>query len=309
MKLGVIFVIILTATVGLSAASGLEAYRVELSTRLDRLDVPLDRQVRLLVEVSWQGSAGEVEILDVSRPELHNLQQVGNAVSVRQASGESGPQTVRTLTYALRPQAQGMAYVEPIYLKYRTGGGESVTLSTRRVELLVTGPAGSLGELRPIHWAGIALLIILLAGGTAGLIRRTRNRKPAEPVILETPRPGEEALSELTRMIDRPEGKENVETASEAARIIFTYLGEALFSGEVPATTAAVMVQAADRLQSETARALSGILDRLDRIRFGGESVSGEEMKGVLAEIRGLVGQIDAESERSSEANKNDHES
>jgi hypothetical protein len=292
-KLGVFFAVALCVSPGASAIDSGD-FRVELSTRLERVEVPLNETVRLFVEVGWDGPAGAVEVLDVSPPVLSNLEQTGNAVSVRQQTGENGPETIRTVTYILRPQSLGMAYVEPLNLKYRLGDStKELSAATERIELKVTGPVRHLTIPGSAIWAVIVLMALIL--GAVALIRRRRGKSPEEPPDEQIAHPRLNALARLGRI----SGDDRAEAASQIVETLTAFAVEEL--ALEPETGTGLPRSASDRLPPETAERLKQFFLRLDRARFGGETAGDGETAELINAARDLVDDISAAARQDNE--------
>ncbi len=142
-------------------AQGLD---IEISARLEQQSVPLNRDVVLLVEMRWKGEADQVEFLVNPEPQVTNLQLRGSGSANKFFQDEQGESwTLRQITYYYLPQNLGMAYIEPMNLKYRNEvDGQTGTLTTQRLMVRISDPVPTAETSQP--WQKWILFLFLVSG-------------------------------------------------------------------------------------------------------------------------------------------------
>ena len=150
---------------------------IKASVRVGSSEVPLNRTLSFVLEVSWQGDLNRYQIEEVETPILSNLEIVGNASSNRVADIGGVAQAIRTFEFELKPIALGMAYIDGTMVSYRDQSTDKVhRLMTNRLQVEVVE---AVRDSRSMRWALIAFGftgVLLFAVGYF-IIRKKRSDK------------------------------------------------------------------------------------------------------------------------------------
>jgi hypothetical protein len=263
---------------GLIAVSGRAETEVRLTTELDSKTVPLNRSVTLTVSLSWEGPLGSIEIGEMAEPSLSNLEIIGTASTNR----VSGAQSVKSISYTLKPKALGMAYVEPVFVTYTDASAGSSKLRTQRLSVEVVAPLPEPGRHSPLWWIVPIAALVLAAGGFFVF-----RKKPAPPALEPVKPLGEKYLEQLKAEVplSTDDRREAVSTLSKLLR---RFLAE---RDGIPAglTTEALLSILAERGVSEKdSRIVESVLRMADRIVFSGADATRAELDEAYTRVESL---------------------
>jgi len=270
-----------------NAPDSLEAPEIRFEAKLDRTQVPLNRTLRLDVEVRWRGELDRYEVADVEEPVVRNLEIVGSGSANRVETDASGrPVAVKSFQYLLRPKELGMAYVEGLTILYTdTKTGKSHRLMTQRLQAEVVDPVRE-GGARVNPFVYVAGAVAMAAAGVVYYFRRTRGGVEA-PVVEREPTLEEKLLSELREGV-RPQDpafdvKEGYARVSKLAR---RYLAERYGLSGLELTTNELLRELEGKVADERLLTQAEeLLRRCDQVKFGGEAGDASEVSrlaGVL---------------------------
>ncbi len=218
------FLLALWTTAILVARGGEPAEQIKIAAEVDRTAVPLNRTVRLKVTASWEGALDRFEVEPPPTPELSNLEVVGSASSNWVGEEDGVPTAVKTYEYTLRPKELGMAYIEPVQLRY-TEKGDSLahTLETGRLAVEVVEPVAE--RRSRSMWMWLPVPVVLLLTGAGLWIWRRRLRAAREAVVEEEQPIEERFLEELKNDIQT--GAPDLQNDfAKLSRLLRRYLGE-----------------------------------------------------------------------------------
>jgi hypothetical protein len=256
---------------------------IELSAQAEPNHVPLNGSVKLRVQVMWQGDLDRIEIEEIEEPLLSHLEITGSASANHIAGGAQG-KAIKEIIYFLKPLTLGMAYIEPVGLKYQdTLTGESHFLRTERVGIEVL-PAVQEKQASGFLFWPIAALALILGAGIIFYLRRSR--RPAEPqvqaVILE------EAFLDRLRADDL--SKQNPEPAfTHLIKMFRQYLAQKYNIPAMEATTDKWIVSLKQAAGDESlASSCEQLFREADVLKFSGEKIS----RAVLEEAYSTFEQV-----------------
>ena len=264
---------------GLTVMSGHSETAVRLSADLDTKTVALNRTVVLTVSLSWEGSAGSIEIGEMAEPVLSNLEITGTASTNR----ASGAQSVKSVSYTLKPKALGMAYIEPVTVKYNDVSAGSSQLRTQRLSVEVVAPLPEPGRRSPLWWAIPVLAAVLAAGGFFLFKRKPAPPEP-EPVIPLGTKYLEALKAEVSLSTDNKR-----DSVSNLSKLLRRFLAE---RDSIPAaglTTEALLKLLAERGISERdGRTIEAVLRAADRIVFSGANATQAELDEAYTRVESM---------------------
>ncbi len=140
---------------------------IQLRTRLERNNVPLNREVVYHVELSWRGQLSRYHISNITEPVVSNLKLRGSGSSNRFYTDKEGnPRSVKRITYYFTPLAIGMAYIDGITIQYEdqlTNQKESLQAQRIGVKIVDAVPeADSTSDYVKRFLLGLIALFILI---------------------------------------------------------------------------------------------------------------------------------------------------
>lgn len=274
---------------------------IRLKTTVSAAETPLNRTVELVLRLTWSGDLSRYEISPFDDPLVTNLKVIGSGSSNRVAVEAGQPTAVREYTYTLQPQSLGMAYVEPMIIRYTdTGSGEQYYLSSGRIPIKVVDPIRESLLKRPILWLILFGAAAVIAAGLV-IRRRLLKRKEMqnqEPVV--TVRPIEETyLEELRGLFDPSDfSSDGSPIVEKGSRLLRRYLQEKYEAPGLEATTSELCeflyAGGFDELFINKVREF---LTNADLIKFSGRTIDRNEavtLLGVAEAIlqSGLRGEI-----------------
>jgi hypothetical protein len=266
-------------TAGLCAAFGQTGTSVRLATELDSRTVPLNRTVILTVSLTWEGPLGGFEITEMGEPSLSNLEITGAASTNR----ASGTQSVKSVSYTLKPKALGMAYVEPVFVTYTDASAGSSKLRTQRLSVEVVAPLPEPGRPSPLWWI-IPIVAAALAAGGYFIFKK----KPAPPVTEPVKPLGEKYLEQLKVGVQLTT-KNRREAVSALSKLLRRFLSERDGIPATGMTTEALLSLLTERGVSEKdGRAIESVLRMADRIVFSGAEASQAELDEAYTHVESM---------------------
>lgn len=207
-----------------------QSHEISFNARIDRTTVPQNQTVDFHIMLEWTGPADLFEVEEVTQPSLNNLNVVGSG-SHNQVMVEQGiPKTKKTYTFSLQPDALGMAYVEPINIRYFCrADSQSTTLQTQRLEIKVTDPVfededGGLAFLITII-SGLVILAFVIFGVIWWQQKRHRELL-AEMNQNAVKTPEEQILESLTASVDISDPEQMDQKWQILSRAVRRYLSE-----------------------------------------------------------------------------------
>jgi len=265
-----------------AASGGLET--VEVAARVNRTEVPLNREVELVVELRWSGALDQIEVEEIETPRCKNFEVVGSS-----SESETGEKVaIKRLGFTLKPQELGMGYVEPIQVTFRDKvSGEERVEETQRQSLKVVEAVQD----QPRPWLP-AILVIAVGVGVLTLVllvwrrRRSRGELEEEEELVETP--GERGLRLLAEASDLRIAGRIREYYDLISRVVRDYL-QATYGVAAREQPTADLVAALEAKEVELA----------DRARA---TPGGAEMNGVWERAKSLLESEPKRTETAEEA-------
>ncbi len=273
---------------GQTGTDSLSAPEIRLTATLDKTQVPLNRTVRLTIELRWEGPLDRYEVAEIEDPVVRNLKIVGTGSANRVDTQNGRPVAVKVYTYDLQPQELGMGYVEGMAVLYTdTVTGKSHRLVTQRLQVEAVDPVPEPGQ-GSRWWLGLIVVVAVFAGGAAGwTVLRRRKREPQEPVVPEVSLE-EKTLEELHQTVDvhRPDLPLR-QAYADLSRLARRYLGEKYELPGLELTTDELLTSLREKtLDDRLVSQAEEVLRTCDRVKFSGSS-------GDRAEFERLYGIVE----------------
>lgn len=234
-----------------------------LSVRLSADSVFLDEPVTAMIEIASVGA--ELDFANAENIPLADLQLVG-ASHARSRETRNGRNIYRDIfTYALRPTAIGMCYVQPFSLRF-TSSADTVEhrLITPALEVLVrkrpepTSRAGALTLLAAV---------LVLVGAAVAVALRRRRHAVAAPVV-------EDRDAIVAKFVEKASDLkwDDVRGGSKALFDLLREFLRAYYAIDDPLPTVAGV---RNFLRSREIAKLDEFLDEFDRATFGKDEPAG----------------------------------
>ncbi|MCD6115695.1 hypothetical protein J7K93_01660 [bacterium] len=287
MKKFIVSVIFLVVVVQASLLSQVKdsssILEVRISARASDTKIPLNRSVKLIVQISWTGGMDTVTVEDIEDPELTNFEITGTSAANRMEASVKGKKSIREITYNLKPESLGMGYIEPVSVTYlEKSTGKKYKVSTRRFGIKVTDAVPDSGK-RKFPYVSLLVVVLLVIGGIAFyIISRKKQAVNDENTDEHTPAE-EEFLAELKNTIkDRAESLNTI--LDNLTRIFRKYLsGE--FNIRAMEATSSEMIKMLEEngLEENYLKRFEKIFSRADIIKFSGEKASQTDVDDAFA--------------------------
>ena len=262
----------------LSDSSLSDHFSVTLHTTAEPRRVPLNRYVTLSIQLQWQDHLDRYTIEEIEEPVLTNLEIAGSGASNRVTGTAGGRESVKEMTYTLKPVSLGMAYVEGVGVTYQDAStGENHHLKTQRIGIEVISPVPE-GDSSSGNWIWLSAGLAAAAAG-AGIFMLVRKRaaagaQPGEP----TAPPEEKYLRSLKTEVDLKSGDRR-EMFAVLSRIYRRYLSEKYQIPALEATTADLPRMLADKgLDEGMIRKSEALFHKADIVKFSGQDAARAEL-------------------------------
>ena len=115
--------------------------KIEISAKIEAIQVALNRTTKLYVTLSWIGGPDRYSITNFDNPVLTNFDIVGTSTVNRTEVINRQTHVFKDYIYTLQPRDLGMGYVEGVIVKCRNLVLErDVNLVTQRISIEITDP-------------------------------------------------------------------------------------------------------------------------------------------------------------------------
>ncbi|MBN2415002.1 hypothetical protein JXO52_04135 [bacterium] len=257
---------------------------VELSTRLEPAEVPLNREAVLTIEVTWSGDIDQIEIESLDEPVLTNFEIRATATANRVEDVAGERRAVKRITYRLQPVTLGMAYVESVSLAYRDiAAGTVQHLLTRRVGVKAVAPVPE-REGTAAVWLWLAVPAVLLAAAAWLFLKAGKRRKESD-VQQEAPILEERFLRELKNGID-PETSQRSDAFTYLSKLFRRYLAEKFSIAALEVTSADLITLMIDEgLDEELIEETSAMMQKADLVKFSAQDAEPAELRDAYTTV------------------------
>jgi len=256
---------------------------VTLKVYAEPNEVPLNRTLRFIIQISWKGDIDLVRLGEVEIPKLTNLQSKGNSRKDRVMIFSEGRETIKETVFLFSPETEGMAYIDPVAMTYKDmTTGKIHSLKTKRVCILVIKPVPVEGESSSVWiWIGTG-------GAAAGFAaafflmmfrRKGKKKEEKEEVLVE-----ELFLAELKEKVDLT-ARDRHQVFVLLSRLFRGYLSEKYnmpaleATTELEATTDKLLVTLNKKdLDERLVRRCESFFNKADKVKFSGQKATRTEL-------------------------------
>ena len=271
--------------------TGLPEQNITLNAYVESSRVPLNGMVVLHIEVSWPGKLSQYQISPVSQPILTNLLLEGSGSENRLITGEDGDlQSLKAITYRLRPLEMGMAYIDGLVVKYedRRSGLED-NLSTQRIMVEILEPIAENGDntfKSLIYIVLFILFFVIMAYFIITYFRKKKLSGQEEQIAISV---AEKYLQELSQKVD-PRGTNLDEMTLRLSRIFREYIQRDFNISAKELSTNEIILQLKELDLPDTDKEiLSTVFKKLDEIKFTGKLIDPNEFTSVYGSIEDFL--------------------
>ena len=247
------------------------------------------RTLKYVVQISWEGKLGDIEVDEPDPPLLNNL-KLAKVVPSNKISPESN-RAIAEFTYYLKGMEKGRAYIGMIDANYRLKDGSghgSLRLKEHRFEILPP----------KYNWGRIFLFVLLILAGIAVLsglgflLLQFLKRRPAPPLPpdSETTSPYERILGELASMrLFLVEG-EIRDFYAKLTKLAKGFVAVTVGDEIIKLTTDELLQTLQEKdYNPENRDRIFAILEMCDRVKFAGYIPTQSENEQVLKDFDTLL--------------------
>jgi hypothetical protein len=270
--------------------------KIQLTSSVDRTEVPFNRQLTFSVEASWEGEQSRFTISPLIPPQCENLEILGSA-SVNQNRMEQGkPISVKTFEFDLKPTQTGWGRIGSVQLSYVDNvTQDSSSLSTQPIEVKITAPVT---ESVPGYKTILIICLVLILVYVIYSARRHRKRLEIDMEWEEKKQAErEESLEERTlKQLDDVAGEAEKGKSSQFAsgiyRLLTGYL-ESKYQIVTSGKTTSDIVDALTRLglPPDKVALIKEALSTCDLAKFAAEPVEKSRCRDMARRIREFLEQ------------------
>jgi hypothetical protein len=287
---GIFFVGICSPAASQPSGVDSSSTRIEISTSVEKTQVPLNRTMKLFVTLSWIGDPDRYSIVDFDNPALTNFDIVGTATVNRSEVIDNQTHVYKEYVYTLKPRELGMSYVEGVIVKCRdTVLNREENLVSQRISVETVDPLADPKEATPIWQYAVAALVLLALTGSVLLWFRRRRRAAEETEITQGPPVEEAYLQNLGSDIDLEHPNLNDDFAT-LSRLLRRYLTEQFQIRALEGTTEDLVLELGEiDLEDHQVASIRELLTRCDEIKFSGMDGTREELNRFYTLFEGLL--------------------
>jgi hypothetical protein len=273
---------------------------IQLSSTIDKKEVPKNRTVTYRAQLEWQGNLGMFQILEVSNPQVENFEIVENSVIHRTEIRDGQPVAVKIYEFRLAPLSLGMGYAGDVVIRYKNMvTNDEGHLMANRLGAKVVDPIADPREyflFIPKAWL-FPLIIILLAfliivpltlwwRRRQAAIKAEKERLAAQVALEET------YLKNLKTNVDL-NSSDSITQFAEISRILRHYLAEKYKIQALETTTGKIVESLKTHVDDKKyLENITEILKTCDLAKFSGGGLSGSELARTYTLVESILEQV-----------------
>lgn len=267
---------------------------IRLTAFVQDTEVPQNRLAQLVVRVEWSGDLDRYDVQRFENPILQNFEIQGSGSANRVATVDGVQTAIREYTFALKPEAIGMGYVEPMIITYTDNVADAnYRLTTNRIEVRVLDPVPEGGAPGWLLWvagfvilAGVLFLIVKIMASKRAKKEKEAQEKSEVSVPIE-----EQFLQELKDTVDLNEPTvDGAKVFAQLSKILRRFLHERFEAPGLEATTSDVTQFLYDeRFDDRIVNDIKEILSNADIIKFSGKPVDRPDVERTYTLIESIL--------------------
>lgn len=259
---------------------------VTLSTQVSSKTVPLNREVKLIIRLSWEGEINHVEIGEVEEPVLTNFEIIGTATSNKVTNLPEGKRVIKEIIYNLQPKTLGMGYVETVRLNYSDIlKDQNHTLHTERISIEVISPVQEKGHSSlSTLWMVFVVLIVFIIIIILVLVKIKEKKKRTEPeeekIVLE-----EKYLNELKNKVDLKTSDRST-AFIQISKLLRQYIADKFDISALEVTTKELLEKLQESsLDENILKKCELLFTKADLVKFSGQEAEQSELDEIYTTV------------------------
>ncbi|KPL02226.1 MAG: hypothetical protein AMJ90_06365 [candidate division Zixibacteria bacterium SM23_73_2] len=264
---------------------------IELNAFVDTTEVPLNSQVTLTVELSWQGEQKDITVEMAKTLPLENLENTGS-VSINQKRVVEGiPGSAKTYKFFLKPLSEGVGKIGEVDFNYiDLQSGDTLSVFTQPIEIKITPPVLKKGDNTLTYLIVILALVFIII--TIFVLRKRGKKEVKEQKQKKEKSLEEETkikLKNLRNFIDKDEFDIFFK---EFHRVLTGYI-ELKYHIYIKGRTTIDVFNSLSGLDLDEAELalFKGILTRCDLFKYADEKFSKKDLNDVIEEFEKILEQ------------------
>lgn len=269
------------------------ATEVKISARLVKDEIPMNRDVHLIVSASWNGASNEIKFFPIDPPTTTNLKLVSTSTANIVQSDKDGVSSIRQYEFIFRGETLGMAYIDEVILRYHDADLQENVLRTARLPLKIIDPVRENSGLTTEN-----VILILVFFGLFGAIftfyywkKKNRDETGDEPLPVKSN--FQEAVDDLRDKINLQTSDINGQYA-EISRIMWRYLRHRFDLQPAVGTTEELMRKLeANKVSLDDRAALQEMMQACDLAKFSGGGTDPNQLVRIYEIAKQLVEKLE----------------
>jgi hypothetical protein len=270
--------------------------KIELKSSVDRSSVPLNQNLTLTVQASWEGEQRRFSITPIIPPQCDNL-EIFESSSLNESKMEQGKtRSLKTFQFVLKPLEIGTGRIGPVQVNYIDNlTQDSSSLSTHPIQVQITpSTERSRPGYKPVLI--IAILLVLAYVVYSSRKRVKRIEIPGEKETDETEKtvltPEEKAIKGLDELSEQAQTGRSDNFSTDIYRLLTGYL-ESKYQIVTSGKTTDNIISSLSSLDLSTEKIslLREVLSTCDRAKFAGERWEKEKSDQILNMTRKFLEQ------------------
>jgi hypothetical protein len=266
---------------------------ISLKTFVEEESVPLNREVRYIVQLSWIGELDRYQISEILDPDVTNLMIRGSGSSNKVVRDKTNNTlSIKKITFYFKPIELGMAYINGVTVRYKdTLLDKSESLLASRISVRIIDPIPDKNNDSYFQYLIYLLIVAILFFSIYLYLIYQKRRK--ENALLEADKIQESAEEKYTRMLkevfDMPNANYR-ERLNNIHRIILGYFSEKYQSTFANKSSEEILhVLKENKLDENQFNKFKEFIEKADLIRFAGNKVNESEFHQLYASIEAIL--------------------
>ncbi len=270
--------------------------KIELKSSVDRSNIPLNQNLTLTVQASWEGEQRRFSITPIIPPQCENL-EIFESSSLNESKIEQGiTRSLKTFRFVLKPLQTGTGRIGPVKVDYIDNmTQDSSSLSTQPIQVQIT-PANerSRSGYKPALIIAIFLVLAYVRYSSRKRAKRIDLSKITETEKIE-PKPEsleEKSLRGLDELSEQVRMGRSDNFSTDIYRLLTGYL-ESKYQIVTSGKTTDDIIRSFSSLDltPEKISLLREVLSTCDRAKFAGERLEKEKRDQILNMVRKFLEQ------------------
>ena len=266
---------------------------IRLRAFIKDTEVPQNRLTDLVIQLEWTGALDRFDIHRFENPVIQNFQIQGSGSANRVATSNGIQTAVREYTFALKPEAICMGYVEPMIISYTDRAtDETCRLTTNRIQIKVVEPLPEGASANLLMWLLFAVVVV---GGAVLIVRVIQKNKARQQKIAQEKEKAavpieEKYLGELKETVNLDDMTlDNAKSFSDMSKLLRRFLHERYAAPGLEATTSEVtQFLSSENFDDRIVNEIKEILSNADIIKFSGKPVDRSEVERTYTLVESL---------------------